>query len=69
MACAGLQQKEVEQPDLEAAQTLIVQLKASLQARELQLERNMEEVASVRGNMEQVMVSLLPEQRPLQTMS
>ncbi len=55
----------LEQLDLEAAQKLIVQLKASLQARELQLERNMEEVASVRGNMEQVMVSLLPARRPL----
>ena len=58
-AHAGLKQEEIKSLDLEAAQKLITQLKASLQARELQLERNMEEVASVRGNMEQVMVSQL----------
>ena len=61
-AHAGLKQEDVKALDLVAARQLILQLKASLQARELQLERNMEEVASVRGNMEQVMVSQLSAQ-------
>ena len=65
LADAGLEQEEVESMDLEAAQEMIVQLQASLQAREMQLERKMEEVASVQDTMQQVMVSLLSRKHPL----
>lgn len=60
VAYADVQPKRIDSLDLEAAQQLIVQLKASLQARELQLERNMQEVASLQDTMQQVMVSLPP---------
>jgi len=65
LADAGLEQEEVESMDLEAAQMMIVQLQASLQAREMQLERKMEEVASVQDTMQQVMVSLPSRKHPL----
>lgn len=44
--------------DLEAARQLIIKLQASLEARELQLERKLEEVASMQDTTQQVMVSL-----------
>ena len=44
--------------DLEAAKQLVVQLRASLQARELQLERKQEEVASMQDTTQQIMVRL-----------
>ena len=69
VGCADVQQTRIDSLDLEAAQKLIVQLKASLQARELQLERNMQEVASLQDTMQQVMVSLPPAQRRPETMS
>ncbi len=59
LAYTGLEQEVVKSMDLEAAQKMIAQLQASLQAREMQLERKMEEVASVQDTMQQVMVSLL----------
>ena len=46
--------------DLETAKQLVVQLRASLQARELQLERKQEEVASMQDTMQQVMVRPTP---------
>jgi capsid protein len=42
--------------DLEAARQLILQLQASLEARERQLERKMEEVANMQDATQQVMV-------------
>ena len=54
----GGESKDVASLDLEAAQQLVVQLRASLQARELQLERKQEEVASMQDATQQVMVRL-----------
>ena len=52
----GLRGTELESLDLEAARQLIVQLQASLEARERQLERKMVEVANMQDAMQQVMV-------------
>ena len=54
----GVESKDVASLDLKAAQQLVVQLQASLQARELQLERKQEEVASMQDTTQQVMVRL-----------
>ena len=54
----GGESKDVASLDLEAAKQLIIQLQASLQARELQLERKQEEVASMQDTTQQVMVSV-----------
>ena len=58
---SGGESKDVASLDLEAAQQLVVQLRASLQARELQLERKQEKVASMQDATQQVMVRLACE--------
>ena len=57
----GVDSKDVASLDLETAKQLIAQLRASLQARELQLERKQEEVASMQDTTQQVMVRLACE--------
>ena len=55
---AGCNTKDILSLDLEAARQLVIQLRASLQARELQLERKQEEVAGMQDTTQQIMVRL-----------